>query len=141
MAKLRQEEVVLLHGVLYYWGSLLGEPRAQGGRRPTSTTRTRCPRTQGGRAGRERAVRDVRWLWPTITKEMVEAVFAQCGTVIDVVIESPTWGAKTGDPLCERYGMRYDLRVRVRHLFGQGQRGRGSAGDAGLHLHRGRRAD
>ena len=33
----------------------------------------------------------------------------QYGTVVHVVIESPTWGPKTGDPLCERYGMRYEF--------------------------------
>ena len=38
---------------------------------------------------------------------MVEAAFAQYGTITYVAIESPTWGPKTGDPLYERYGMRY----------------------------------
>ena len=52
---------------------------------------------------------EVRWLWPTITKEMVEAAFLQYGTIVHVVIESPAWGPKTGDPLCERYGMRYEF--------------------------------
>ena len=37
---------------------------------------------------------EVRWLWPTITKDMVEAAFLHYGTIVHVVIESPTWGAE-----------------------------------------------
>ena len=40
---------------------------------------------------------------------MVEAAFLQYGTIVHVVSESPTWGPKTGDPLCEHYGMRYEF--------------------------------
>ena len=93
-----KKRVSVVHGELYYNHSLalkealdLDDPYAV----PAADARGVCRRI------------DVRWLWPGITKEMVEIAFSQYGRINHVVMEMPTWGPKTGDPVYDRRDVRY----------------------------------
>jgi len=93
-----KKRVSVVHGELYYNHSLalkealdLDDPYAV----PAADARGVCRRI------------DVRWLWPGITKEMVEIAFSQYGRINHVVMEMPTWGPKTSDPVYDRRDVRY----------------------------------
>ena len=93
-----KKRVSVVHGELYYNHSLalkealdLDDPYAV----PAADARGVCRRI------------DVRWLWPGITKEMVEIAFSQYGRINHVVMEIPTWGPKTSDPVYDRRDVRY----------------------------------
>ena len=95
---IRGRRVSVVHGELYYNHSLalkealdLDDPYAM----PATDARGVCKRI------------DVRWLWPGITNEMVEIAFSQYGQINHVVMEMPTWGPKTGDPVYDRRDVRY----------------------------------
>ena len=93
-----KKRVSVVHGELYHNHSLapkealdLDDPYAV----PAADARGVCRRI------------DVRWLWPGITNEMVEIAFSQYGQINHVVMEMPTWGPKTGDPVYDRRDVRY----------------------------------
>ena len=86
--------VVVLHGVIYYNGSRalaeaedLKDPYAV----PKMDDQGTC------------AALEVRWLWPTITKETVQLKFAPFGGIKYVHLETASWMPKTGLPMIETY--------------------------------------
>jgi hypothetical protein len=95
-----KKRVTVVRGVLYYNGSRAlkdAEGLADPYYVPVSNAQGVCRQL------------NVRWLWPTVTKEMVETAFSRFGTIHHVVMEGPTWAPKTGDPVCERLEMHYQI--------------------------------
>ena len=88
--------VVVVRGVLYYGRSSALED-AEALLDPYAVP---SPDAQG-----VCAALDVRWLWPTISKEVVQERFAAFGAIKSVQLSAPTWGPKTGLRIAEKYNI------------------------------------
>ena len=88
--------VVVVRGVLYYGRSSALED-AEALLDPYAVP---SPDAQG-----VCAALDVRWLWPTISKEVVQERFAAFGAIKSVQLSAPTWGPKTGLRIAENYNI------------------------------------
>ena len=59
---------------------------------------------------------NIRWLWPTITKEMVTTAFQRFGKIKHVRMEMPSWGPKAWDSAGDRYGPGGGVNYLIMHL-------------------------
>ena len=59
---------------------------------------------------------NIRWLWPTITKEMVTTAFQRFGKINHVRMEMPSWGPKAWDSAGDRYGPGGGVNYLIMHL-------------------------